>query len=49
MEGIGLDNMLGAEEVERMFSDNAAQEEETNPEGKTEYNQENGITGGSQF
>ena len=35
MEGIGLDNMLGAEEVERMFSDNAAQEEETNPEGKT--------------
>lgn len=32
MEGIGLDNMLGAEEVERMFSDNAGQEEETNPE-----------------
>jgi hypothetical protein len=34
MEGIGLDNMLGAEEVERMFSDNANQEEETNPENK---------------
>lgn len=34
MEGIGLDNMLGAEEVERMFSDNASQEEETNPENK---------------
>ena len=34
MEGIGLDNMLGAEEVERMFSDNAGQEEETNPEAK---------------
>lgn len=32
MEGIGLDNMIGAEEVERMFSDNATQEEETNPE-----------------
>lgn len=31
MEGIGLDNMLGAEEVERMFSDNAdGQEEEIN-------------------
>lgn len=35
MEGIGLDNMLGAEEVEKMFSDNATQEEETNPENKT--------------
>ena len=35
MEGIGLDNMLGAEEVEKMFSDNAAQEEETNPENNT--------------
>ena len=35
MEGIGLDNMLGAEEVERMFSDNANQEEETNPENNT--------------
>jgi hypothetical protein len=34
MEGIGLDNMLGAEEVEKMFSDNATQEEETNPETK---------------
>ena len=32
MEGIGLDNLLGAEEVEKMFSDNAIQEEETNPE-----------------
>ena len=29
MEGIGLDNMLGAEEVERMFSNTATQEEET--------------------
>lgn len=35
MEGIGLDNMLGAEEVERMFSDTANQEEETNPENNT--------------
>ena len=34
MEGIGLDNMLGAEEVERMFSDNVGQEEETNSEAK---------------
>ena len=33
MEGIGLDNMLGAEEVERMFSDTPAQEPET-PEEK---------------
>jgi hypothetical protein len=32
MEGIGLDNMLGAEEVERMFSSNAAQENEVAPE-----------------
>ena len=48
MEGIGLDNMLGAEEVERMFSDNAAQEEETNPEnntgGETPANEENNET-----
>ena len=36
MEGIGLDNMLGAEEVERMFSTPATQEEETNPENNTE-------------
>ena len=35
MEGIGLDNMLGAEEVEKMFSDNATQEDETNPETNT--------------
>ena len=35
MEGIGLDNMLGAEEVERMFSGTATQEEETNPENNT--------------
>ncbi len=35
MEGIGLDNMLGAEEVERMFSDPVAQEEETSPETNT--------------
>ena len=35
MEGIGLDNMLGAEEVERMFSTPATQEEETNPENNT--------------
>ena len=27
MEGIGLDNMLGAEEVERMFSNNAGEED----------------------
>ena len=32
MEGIGLDNMLGAEEVEKMFSTPAIQEEETNLE-----------------
>ena len=31
MEGIGLDNMLGAEEVEKMFGTPATQEEETNP------------------
>lgn len=36
MDGIGLDNMLGAEEVEKMFSNTATQEEETNPENKSE-------------
>ena len=47
MEGIGLDNMLGAEEVERMFSDNANQEE-NNPGGgageETPDNHENDKT-----
>ena len=48
MDGLGLDNMLGAEEVEKMFSDNAPASEETgggkggeddnnrNPEGNGE-------------
>ena len=35
MEGIGLDNMLGAEEVEKMFSTATAQDEETIPETNT--------------
>ena len=33
MEGIGLDNMLGAEEVEKLFSEPVAQEGEENPQG----------------
>lgn len=48
MEGIGLDNMLGAEEVERMFSDNAAQEvqetTETNTGEETPESKENNET-----
>ena len=47
MEGIGLDNMLGAEEVERLFGSNDAQEE-TNPENnsgeETPENNENDET-----
>ena len=36
MDGIGLDNMLGAEQVEKMFSDNAASEQEEALEAKAE-------------
>lgn len=42
MEGIGLDNMLGAEEVEKMFSGEAASSaEETAEENKEGQPSEN--------
>ena len=46
MDGIGLENMLGAEQLEKMFGDSNAQEEtqEQNSEGETSENNENNDT-----
>lgn len=46
MDGIGLENMLGAEQLERMFGDNAAQEEtqEQTSGGENPENNENNET-----
>ena len=46
MDGIGLENMLGAEQLEKMFGDSNAQEEtqEQNSEGETSENNENSDT-----
>ena len=48
MEGIGLDNMLGAEQVEKMFSENATLEQEEAKEAdagdETSANEENNET-----
>ncbi len=41
MDGLGLDNMLSAEQVEKMFSPQANQEEETIPEDAAEETADN--------
>ena len=46
MDGIGLDNMLGAEQLEKMFGNNEAtgETQEQNPEGEPSGGQENSET-----